>query len=373
MNYDLIRRLTLPLLLALAAMPALADAPVVVRTPHGGRVPEVVFDSRGVWHLTYGLEGDGYYAASRDGGKTFAEAVKLNRRAGTVTVGGERGPKLALGKDGSIHAVWLGHYQKGGGVWYARSTDGGRTFEPERNIQDAQAGSDSPTVIADSENVLIFWLDARTGKDENSPTAHPILMARSTDDGATFAKNEIVKHDHPGLACACCRLEARLGAGGHVYLAFRSGYQSIRDFYLLRGRKGENNFKSVRVSADNWKLDGCPMSGAAFGVSRDGRVLISWMSQGKVYWSSSDKGATNFAPRAAVPAGEGAANFPIALADGGGGVLVVWKQGTQLNWARYRAGGEFTGERGTLGEAAGKDKFTAFVGAGGKIYVVVSG
>jgi hypothetical protein len=370
----MIRRLFSLSLLSLTLVTALADAPALVRTPNGGQVPEVVPDARGVWHLTYGLQQDAYYVASRDGGKTFTAPVRLNQRAGTVTVGGERGPKVALGQDGSIHVVWLGHYQKGGGMWYTRSTDGGKTFAPERNIQDGPTGGDSPTVIAAAAGgVTVFWLDARTGKDENSPVAHPIFMARSRDNGATFGPNEMVKHDHPGLACACCRLEARAGADGSVYLAFRSGHQNIRDFYLLKGRRGENDFKAVRVSADNWKLEGCPMSGAAFDVNRDGRVLISWMSQGKVYWANSRRGAAAFAPRVPAPAGEGAANYPVALAERAGGVLLVWKQGAQINWARYAADGRLTGEQGTLAGAPGKTKPAAFVGAGGKVYVIIAG
>lgn len=360
------------ILLTVISIPVFAGIPTVVRTPNGGRVPEIALDDRGVWHVTYGLENDGYYVSSRDGGKTFTAPVKLNQRAGTITVGAERGPKVALGKDGVIHVVWLGHYKLGGGIWYTRSTDGGKTFEPERNVQDTQAGSDSPTVIADRDGrVLVFWLDARTGKDENSPTAHPILLARSRDNGATFSKNEIVKHDHPGLACACCRLEARMGADGNAYVAFRSGYQNIRDFYLLKGRKDENDFKAVRVSVDNWKLEGCPMSGAAFSVKKDGRVLISWMSQGKVYWTTSDARAAKFAPRHPAPAGEGAANYPTALLDPQGSVLFFWKQGTAVNFARAEADGAWGPPTALV--AAGKDKFTAFVDADDNIYVLVSG
>ena len=64
-------------------------------------------DKNGVLHMTYGKDSDGYYVQSRDGGKTFSSPVQLNRRAGTVTVGGERGPKIAIGKDGAIHVAWL--------------------------------------------------------------------------------------------------------------------------------------------------------------------------------------------------------------------------------------------------------------------------
>ncbi|MBI3921071.1 MAG: hypothetical protein HY318_06605, partial [Armatimonadetes bacterium] len=78
------------------------------RTPNDGVVPEAALDSKGVLHITYGAGSEGYYVQSRDRGKTFSVPIQLNRRAGTVTVGAERGPKLALGREGVIHAVWLG-------------------------------------------------------------------------------------------------------------------------------------------------------------------------------------------------------------------------------------------------------------------------
>ncbi len=350
---------------AVAAHPSI----ITIHTPNQGRVPEVALDKKGVLHLVYGKEQDGYYVQSRDSGKTFSAPVQVNQRAGTITVGAERGVKIAIGKDGVIHAVWLGHYQKGGGIWYTRSTDGGKTFAPERNVQDTNVGSDSPAIVADaSGHVLVFWLDARLPKDAENPVTEAIILARSTDNGATFARNEIVKYDFAGRACACCRLEARL-SGDNVYIAFRTGFHNLRDFYLLTGRKTENNFQAVRVSEDNWKLEGCPMSGADFRVENNGQVTLSWMSQGKVYWSKTTP--TGFAPRVPAPDGEGAANHPLIVTNRKD-VWLLWKQSGKLHWARYTMGGKFTGEQGIVVALPSKDKATAFVGADEKIYVVVA-
>jgi hypothetical protein len=109
-----------PLLALLALMPGprgLGAEVKTVRVPQGGEVPEVVLDD-GVLHMTYGqgLPGNGYYVCSRDGGKTFTDPVQLNHDPDTVTTGHERGPRLALGKDGVVHVLWMGYYKKGGGV-----------------------------------------------------------------------------------------------------------------------------------------------------------------------------------------------------------------------------------------------------------------
>jgi hypothetical protein len=247
-----------PLCMLFSLAPAGDCAEVkTLRVPGGGEVPEVVLDANRVLHMTYGrgAPGNGYYVQSRDLGKTFTRPVQLNQRADTVTTGMERGPKLALGKDGVLHVVWLGYYKKGGGVWYTRSTDGGKTFEAERNLTEVKPAWDNATVTSDDDgNVFVFW----TGywpeliEDPKSPVASPILMARSTDNGKTFAESELVKHDYPGRACGCCRLEARVGPDNNLYVGFRGGFQNIRDPYLLKGKKTENDFKVARVSEDNW-------------------------------------------------------------------------------------------------------------------------
>jgi hypothetical protein len=251
---------SLPLLALLALMagvPGRCAEVKTLRVPHGGEVPEVVLDGEGVLHMTYGwgLPGNGYYVCSRDGGKSFTEPVQLNHDPDTVTTGRERGPKLALGKGGVIHVVWMGYYKKAGGIIYTRSTDGGKTFEPERNLLDTKTGCDNATVAADRDgNVFVLWTDGRLGNDADNPTASPIFLARSTDNGKTFSKNLPLHHDYPGRACGCCRLESQVG-GDNLYIAFRGGYKSIRDPFLLKGPKGENDFKSVPISTDDWKAD----------------------------------------------------------------------------------------------------------------------
>ncbi|NCO34991.1 MAG: exo-alpha-sialidase [Armatimonadetes bacterium] len=342
-----------------------------VRVPNSGLVPEAVCDAKGILHLAYGIGNEAYYVQSNDAGKTFSAPVLLNRRSGTVTVGGERGPKLAVGKDGVIHVVWLGHYQRGGGVWYTRSTDSGRTFEPERNLLDTTTGTDGATVVADQDgNVFVLWLDGRLPPDPQSPVASPIYMTRSTDNGVTFSENEAVRHDHPGRACACCGLEARVGTDDNLYIAFRSGYHDIRDIYLIKGSKSKNDFTSSRVSEDNWKFTGCPMNASPLAVTDDGQALVTWMSRDRVYWAVSKGEVTKFAPRIPTPDGLDGERYPLILANGRKEVLLVWKQQDKVKWAVYTADGKLTDQQGTAGQQPSRSKPTAFVGSDDSFYIV---
>jgi hypothetical protein len=366
------------------AKPA-SDAPAVTaaRLPDGGIVPDVALDGRGVLHLVYGSGMDAWYAQSGDYGRTFGAPVRLNTRLGTVTVGGERGPKIAIGKDGVIHVAWQGHYQKGGGVWVTRSVDGGKTFAPERNVLDKTVGIDEPTIAADAQgNVFVVWLDGRLPQTPDNKVASPIFMARSTDNGATFGANEALKMDFPGRACSCCMIWARV-VGPELYVAYRTGYNDIRNMHFLRGPKTANDFHDTLVSADNWKLDGCPMSGPRFtvlptvAIGRTGsdlnlprRLVVAWMSQGRVYWTRSEDGGQTFCARIPAPDG-GSGNYPMILPNGKGRYLLLWTRDGQARWAVYGDAPEGFSSvlaSGTAGEVTGRP--SAFVRPDGGFVIV---
>jgi hypothetical protein len=111
------------------------------------------------------------------------------------------------------------------------------------------------------------------------------------------------------------------------------------------------------------------MSGVSFSVDGKGRMLVSWMSRDKVYWSLSDEGGKRFSPRVAAPK-DGDQGCSMALTNRKGEVLLLWKEGQQVNWAIYTQAGKPTGERGTAGRLSGKNKPSAFVGTDDVFYVV---
>ena len=113
------------------------------------------------------------------------------------------------------------------------------------------------------------------------------------------------------------------------------------------------------------------MQGIPFRVDGKGRVLVSWMSRDKAYWSISDEHETTFRPPVATPdGGRQTESFPIVLANPKGEVLLVWKQGRRVVWALYTMDGKFTGEGGQGGELPWRNKPTAFVGWDEHFYVV---
>jgi hypothetical protein len=112
------------------------------------------------------------------------------------------------------------------------------------------------------------------------------------------------------------------------------------------------------------------MQGVPFRVDGRGRVLISWMSRARAYWSVSGENGKRFSAPVATPDHNGEEAYPVAVANSKGEVLLVWKQGQQVHWALYGMDGRFSGTQGQAGELPTKNKPNAFVGADDQFYVV---
>lgn len=98
----------------------------IVQLPEGALVPDVAMDESGILHMVYGLGDNAWYVRSANNGRTFSPPVRVNTEGKVTLKMGERGPKLTLGKDGSIHVVWADQWSPGVKVYprYSRSLDG---------------------------------------------------------------------------------------------------------------------------------------------------------------------------------------------------------------------------------------------------------
>ena len=72
-------------------------------------------------------------ARSGDGGRTFSTPVRVSEDHWEIDACPEDGPSIAVTDDGVLHVAWPTMLQEGvqkKAVFYASSTDGGRTFSP---------------------------------------------------------------------------------------------------------------------------------------------------------------------------------------------------------------------------------------------------
>ena len=323
----------------LMVAPVCAGEVELLRTPQDGLQPQAVVDAQGVLHVIYfqgePAGGDLFYTRRLPEASTWSAPLRVNRRPATaVAVGTIRGGQLALGKNGRLHVVWNGRQKAASDnprqapLFYTRMNRAGDGFEPERNVITYAFGLDGgSSVAADPQgNVYVVWHAPLPGRKGEAGRA--VFVARSTDEGKTFAREEAVNPPASGV-CPCCGLKALADHAGRVFILYRTARElSHRDMTLLVSTDGGQPFQAIY--AHPWTVFTCPMSSASLAESRAG-LVAAWETQQQVYWSWIQPGETKVADPVA-PSGSGNRKHPSVAVNTQGEVLLAWTEGT--GWAK---------------------------------------
>jgi hypothetical protein len=331
---------------------------VLARVPDGGLQPQVAVDRQGVVHLIYfkgdPASGDVFYTTLTDGSNRPAP-IRVNSQPGSViATGNMRGAHLALGRDGRIHVSWMGSEKtkrnpKGGTpMLYSRSDPGGRAFEPQRNVAQLATYLDGGAVAADGAgNVYVAWHAVRS--ESESEGDRRLWVSRSTDDGATFAREEAASTAALG-ACGCCGVGALAGANRTLYLLYRSAREMThRDAYLLTSKNAGESYDEVKLQ--DWNIGACPMSTFALTATRSG-ILAAWETAGQVQFVRIDPDSGTRSAVADAPGTVRTRKHPAIAGDASGNVLLVWTEdmgwskGGALLWQVFDKDGKPTADHG---------------------------
>jgi hypothetical protein len=282
---------------------------------------------------------DVFSAVSRDGAVTFDAPVRVNDVDGDARVSGEQPPHVALvtsaGRVPSIVVLWTTKGPRGTRIVQSRSDDGGRTFSNATAIPggDAEGARGWEAVAAARGIVHAVWLDHR------EMAAHDGHMSHMSPDRSRlyFASvdGSLAPRALTNAVCYCCKTALAVGADGAIYTAWRHVYPgNVRDIAMTVSRDGGRTFAApVRISEDNWILDGCPDDGPAIAVDAGSRVHVVWPTLVRdgsgeptiaLFYASSRDGK-RFSPRQRLPT-EGLPHHPqIALRPDGSPVL-AWDE-----------------------------------------------
>jgi hypothetical protein len=181
---------------------------------------------------------------------------------------------MTVDRAGKVHVVWLDHRELAKSASMAHMAE--HHVEP--------AGSKKDAV----ETAQLSKLYTATVGDLNS------------------------SHAVTGGVCYCCKTAIAAGSDNDIYLAWRHVYpQNVRDMAFAASHDGGLTFSApIRVSEDQWQIEGCPEDGPALALDSGRQVHVVWptlvhdapngQSSIGIFYSASNTGR-GFGQRQRVP------------------------------------------------------------------------
>jgi hypothetical protein len=252
------------------------------------KAPSASFGPDGKLWLGWVFAGHVYVQYSSDQGKTFSAPSIVNRAPERILARAENRAKIQLDNAGNIYISWTQPLSKPytGHIRFSRSVDGGQSFSQpitvNDDLQEISHRFDTLLVNGDGE-VFISWLDKRdqqAAKDKQQEyIGGALYYSYSDDQGQSFSKN-IKLSDH---SCVCCRIAMALDNDNLPVIAWRDIYgndaqHQIRDHSLLTFSSALKPNKKIRLSNEQWNIDGCPHHGPALDVDSNNVVHSTWFN-----------------------------------------------------------------------------------------------
>jgi len=142
--------------------------------------------------------------------------VRLSNENWSIAACPHHGPSLSIAADGAYHAAWFSNAPQQRGLFYAYSTDRGKTFSSPLNFGNIEAQPSRPYVLSLGSRVYLAW-------KEFDGESTGILGMRSVDGGKSWSAPERLAatsdiSDWPML----------IGENSRVYLSWNTRNEGYR-------------------------------------------------------------------------------------------------------------------------------------------------
>jgi len=133
-------------------------------------------------HVYPGTVRDIVVARSTDQGATWSEPVRVHTDNWSFDACPHAGPAIAVDDKNTLHVTWWTGKEGAAGVFYARSTDGGKTFSDAEPLGVAKYSRPAHVqmALAPNDRVLVAW-------DDGTRQTPDVVVRVSNDGGLHFA------------------------------------------------------------------------------------------------------------------------------------------------------------------------------------------
>lgn len=257
---------------------------------HCGNTPSATFDADGLLWVAYVENEHVWVSQSADLGKTYSEPVSVNQDSEDAEHNGENRPKIIVDDNGFIYVSWTRKTSPRftGEIRFSRSTDGGKSFETPRIINDDELFTGhrfESLFLTESGHLYITWIDKRdlvasTEKGEDYVGA-AVYYSVSDDRGESFSANYRVANN----SCECCRIAIAPRGPENIAILWRQVFGAdVRDHAIAVLTPGGEMLESHRASYDEWHIDACPHHGPTMVQSSiSGDYHMSWFTNGDLH------------------------------------------------------------------------------------------
>lgn len=229
-----------------------------------------------VWQDERNGNWDIYFAKSTDGGKSFGTNIRVNDDTSTSNQGT---PSITIDKNEDIYIVWADERNGNYDIYFSKSTNGGESFNTNVRVNDDTGSSSqsAPSLAVDGNgNVYIVWTDGRNkGIDDYNLD---IYFAKSTNGGGSYNTN-IPVNDNIGLSSQKDP-SITIDRSGNIFVVWtdkrnKGSDDDNSDIYFAKSNNGSSSFDTdIRVNDDTGIHY---QSNPSIAIDNDGNIYVVWM------------------------------------------------------------------------------------------------
>jgi hypothetical protein len=311
-----------------------------VNLPSEASQPQIAVNAAGAYVAWAGVNnssgGDIFVSSLASGANSWTLPVNVSNGKGIASGSSASVPRITVDPNGGVDVVW-----GQSAAYFARSTDGGKSFATVTQLSSSPMASVSPRMAINSQGtVYVVW--------ENAGSCPAITFARSTDHGATFTDypvaNQLTVNQVQETGCAS-DAQIALGVNNTIHLLWAND-NPIQDLIATYQTDSGTNFPGFDQGSELGfqNLSTTSSFTPQMAIASSGAIDVAWIADFQnnggppvVYCSRSTTGGTkgSFSNQLALttpPAsGAKATGFPQIAAEPSGAIDILWQQASAAN------------------------------------------